>query len=245
MRAANLKIPWDRNLGLTLQNEDRSWLDDYAAFYYKWSHCRDCRLCHTRGQSAPGTGSLSPKVLVIGEAPGPVEDEQGIPFVGPTGTLLRETMKKVGFDLYNDVYFTNVVSCIPRDTRNSKFRAPTNTEATACLERLNYIVNTLCRDTKVVILLGAVAMLGWQRLMHPQTDLTILENQIRVGKSIGWSQDDNFKLYTTYHPSFIERHKKLSDAIKFKSLYQDWIYDFVVVKKFINEGVGRDNPRRQ
>ena len=34
-------------------------------------------------------GSLEPRLLIVGEAPGPEENIQGIPFVGRSGQLLE------------------------------------------------------------------------------------------------------------------------------------------------------------
>jgi DNA polymerase len=63
----------------------------------------------------PGVGSLEPRLLIIGEAPGKHEDEQGVPFVGPTGRILDECLFKAGIKR-SDCYITNVV----------KFRPPMN-----------------------------------------------------------------------------------------------------------------------
>src|ERR1019366_1545869 len=59
-----------------------------------------------------GTGSLEPKLLIVGEAPGKYEDEQGIPFVGPTGKMLDEYLFKAGIRR-SDCYITNVVKYRP------------------------------------------------------------------------------------------------------------------------------------
>lgn len=60
----------------------------------------------------PGIGSVQPKLLIIGEAPGKYEDEQGIPFVGPTGKILDECLFKAGIRR-SDCYITNVVKYRP------------------------------------------------------------------------------------------------------------------------------------
>lgn len=60
----------------------------------------------------PGTGSLEPKLLIVGEAPGKHEDEQGIPFVGPTGEMLNNFLYKAGISR-SACYLTNVVKYRP------------------------------------------------------------------------------------------------------------------------------------
>lgn len=59
-----------------------------------------------------GYGALEPQLMIIGEAPGKNEDEQGKPFVGPTGQMLNEYLFKAGINR-NDCYLTNVVKYRP------------------------------------------------------------------------------------------------------------------------------------
>ena len=47
--------------------------------------CRLCPLCETRRNIVFGTGSQDARVVLVGEAPGANEDEQGLPFVGRAG----------------------------------------------------------------------------------------------------------------------------------------------------------------
>lgn len=63
----------------------------------------------------PGIGSLTPNLMIVGEAPGKNEDEQGIPFVGASGQILNDLLFKAGIKR-SDCYITNVV----------KFRPPMN-----------------------------------------------------------------------------------------------------------------------
>jgi DNA polymerase-1 len=64
-------------------------------------------------------GATNPKILVVGEAPGSEEDYKGVPFVGPSGQLLREVLAEAGFDLNSDIRFTNIVRCRPPDNKLS------------------------------------------------------------------------------------------------------------------------------
>lgn len=59
-----------------------------------------------------GIGSVEPRLMIIGEAPGKYEDEQGIPFVGPTGKMLDEYLFKAGIRR-SDCYITNVIKYRP------------------------------------------------------------------------------------------------------------------------------------
>ena len=62
-----------------------------------------------------GVGPFDPKLMIVGEAPGKYENEQGVPFVGPTGELLNQCLFKAGINR-NECYLTNV----------SKFQPPFN-----------------------------------------------------------------------------------------------------------------------
>lgn len=66
-------------------------------------------------QYISGVGSLEPKLMIIGEAPGKYEDIEGKPFVGPTGQILNELLFKAGIRR-DECYITNVV----------KYRLPLN-----------------------------------------------------------------------------------------------------------------------
>ncbi len=48
-------------------------------------NCEACDLCHGRTQIVFGAGNTSPKIMLLGEAPGEEEDLQGVPFIGKAG----------------------------------------------------------------------------------------------------------------------------------------------------------------
>lgn len=74
----------------------------------------------------PGTGVLNPTAMLIGEAPGVMENARSIPFVGPAGKKLNELLFKVNIDI-SDLFLTNVLKYIPR-TSERKIRTPTEDE---------------------------------------------------------------------------------------------------------------------
>ncbi len=59
-----------------------------------------------------GVGSITPKLMIIGEAPGKAEDESGVPFVGPSGAMLDSFLSKAHISR-NECYITNVVKYRP------------------------------------------------------------------------------------------------------------------------------------
>lgn len=60
----------------------------------------------------PGIGSVAAKIMIVGEAPGKVESETGIPFSGPTGEMLNEMLSNAGIRR-SECYITNVVKYRP------------------------------------------------------------------------------------------------------------------------------------
>lgn len=75
-----------------------------------------CQLCPElvadRTQTVFGTGNRQAKLLIIGEAPGEAEDEQGEPFVGRAGKLLDNILFAIGYKR-EDIYIANILKCRP------------------------------------------------------------------------------------------------------------------------------------
>ena len=74
--------------------------------------CPDCELSETRTRTVPGEGNPDTDILLIGEAPGYYEDQQGRPFVGPAGQFLEQLLGSIGLRR-SDVYICNVIKCRP------------------------------------------------------------------------------------------------------------------------------------
>lgn len=67
----------------------------------------------------PGEGNPDAELMLVGEAPGASEDEQGRPFVGRAGKLLDEVLEAAGL-AREDVYITNVVKARPPRNRDPR-----------------------------------------------------------------------------------------------------------------------------
>lgn len=102
----------------------------------RWKACNKCGLRLTRKRTVFGERYGSgdgPRLLIIGEAPGAQEDEEGRPFVGSNGKILRsEYLKPAGVD---NAFITICVACCPPRNRN-----PMRNELRACRPRLEQIV---------------------------------------------------------------------------------------------------------
>jgi uracil-DNA glycosylase family 4 len=77
--------------------------------------CDKCGLLETCRGPVPDDGG-DYTVLVVGEAPGAEEDEEGVPFIGRSGRLLRRVLAEAGFPM-DKVTFTNVVRCRPPENK--------------------------------------------------------------------------------------------------------------------------------
>ena len=88
--------------------------------------CKRCELWKTRTNPVVGAGSLSAKIVFVGEAPGYYEDLKGEPFVGKAGKVLDELLASVELQR-SEVYIVNVLKCRPPGNRN-----PTTEEIRAC-----------------------------------------------------------------------------------------------------------------
>jgi uracil-DNA glycosylase family 4 len=93
--------------------------------------CQRCELWKTRTNPVAGEGSLTAKVMFVGEAPGYYEDLKGRPFVGKAGKILDELLGSVGLER-SEVYIANVLKCRPPGNRN-----PATVEIRACTPYLD------------------------------------------------------------------------------------------------------------
>lgn len=108
--------------------------------------CRRCELWKTRTNPVAGEGSLTAKVMFVGEAPGYYEDLKGRPFVGKAGKILDELLGSVGLER-SEVYIANVLKCRPPGNRN-----PTTIEIKACTPYLDAQVEII--EPMVIATLG-------------------------------------------------------------------------------------------
>lgn len=70
----------------------------------------------------PGDGSYRPKVLIVGEAPGAMENTKKKPFVGASGLVLRSLIKDTAGLAPEDYFITNVVKYRPPGNRTPEWQ---------------------------------------------------------------------------------------------------------------------------
>jgi uracil-DNA glycosylase len=149
--------------------------------------CTRCPLYQTAKNPVPGTGDPRAALMVVGEAPGATEDEQGKPFVGAAGQLLTKILAAVQLSR-DDVFITNVLKHRPPLNRN-----PQPHEVQACSPYLLRQLEII--QPKVILALGTFAA---QTLL--QTTQTIGSLRGLVHRYHG------IPLVVTYHPAALLRN---------------------------------------
>lgn len=149
--------------------------------------CRKCGLCETRTNVVFGMGNPQAEVMVIGEAPGRSEDEQGLPFVGRSGQLLDQYLRAIHLSRDKNVFITNIVKCRPPENRD-----PLPNEWDACIPYLREQFRMI--RPKIVLCLGRIAA---QRLIRP--DFSVMREHGQ------WVEKDGVYYTAIYHPAALLR----------------------------------------
>ncbi|MFF4809952.1 UdgX family uracil-DNA binding protein [Micromonospora chersina] len=118
--------------------------------------CRGCELYRDASQTVFGRGDESARVVLVGEQPGDLEDQKGLPFVGPAGRLLRKAVDDAGIDT-GHIYLTNAVKHFRFELRGKRriHQTPDRVHITACRP---WLVAEFARlHPEIVVVLGATA----------------------------------------------------------------------------------------
>lgn len=157
--------------------------------------CTHCSLCQTRHKPVMGRGSYQADIMLVAEAPGGQEDQQGIPFVGRSGEILDNLLRDCGLRR-EEIYITNIIKCHPPGNRE-----PTEEEKAACFPYLKY--ETFLLKPRMIVCLGRVSA---QRIISPDFKITRQHGTFVYRK--------NCTLTATYHPSAILRDSSKYEAAK-------------------------------
>jgi uracil-DNA glycosylase len=101
---------------------------------------RRCRLCAEHGHSIEGqpvfSGDASARILLVGQAPGGLEAQAGLPFVGDAGKRLFGWLARAGLSeraVREQHYMSSMTRCYPgKHPRGRGDRAPTAEEQKLC-----------------------------------------------------------------------------------------------------------------
>lgn len=151
--------------------------------------CVKCsQLASCRKSVVFGEGSLTARLMFIGEAPGSTEDETGRPFVGRAGLLLVDIIVRGMGISRSQVYLANVLKCRPPENR-----PPTPDEVVNCLPFLHRQIAVV--RPEFLCLLGKTAA------------SSVLETALPMGKLRGkWHRYRGIPTIVTYHPSALLRN---------------------------------------
>lgn len=169
---------------------------------YTWSDvkqhiasCTHCPLSLSRQRPVMGRGDYKADIMLIAEAPGAQEDQQGIPFVGRSGEILDSLLKDCGLSR-DEIYITNILKCHPPGNRD-----PKEEEKEACFPYLKY--ETFLLRPRIIVCLGRVAA---QRIISPDFKITREHG--------AWTERKHCLMTATYHPLAILRDPSKYEIVK-------------------------------
>jgi DNA polymerase len=180
--------------------------DDWQILENEVAQCQKCALCQTRTQTVFGTGNKTADWLLIGEAPGQQEDEQGKPFVGNAGLLLTEMLRAIELQR-DEVFIANILKCRPPANRD-----PHVDEVASChdyLQRQHALI-----QPKIILAVGRIAA---QTLLKTDAPLSKLRQKVH--------EFNNTPVVVVYHPAYLlrslsEKRKAWQDLIFARQTYQ-------------------------
>ena len=192
---ARTAVPLDDiPVGIVVGGTNRAIFDDPAfklesldAIAETVAKCTRCALYATAKNPVPGTGHPNAGFMIVGEAPGADEDEQGVPFVGRAGQLLTKIIGAINLTR-DDVFIANVLKHRPPGNRN-----PLPEEVAACSPYLVRQIELV--RPKVILALGTFAA---QTLLETKTTIGKLRGQIHRYYGV--------PLIVTYHPAALLRN---------------------------------------
>ena len=154
------------------------------------SAIKNCSLKSSSTNIVFSDGNPKSKIMLVGEAPGSNEDQEGLPFVGRAGVLLDKMLASINLNRKN-VYISNIINYRPPENRR-----PTDEEVNRYMPFIKKHIEII--NPKILILLGSTAMNA------------LIGNDIVISKARGkWinKQFGNCKtsVIITFHPAFLMR----------------------------------------
>jgi len=173
--------------------------------------CTRCELHRTRTQGVFGSGSSASRFMVVGEAPGFHEDQQGEAFVGKAGQLLTRILGAIGFTR-DEVFITNILKSRPPGNAD-----PAPHQVQACLPYLERQIELL--QPAVILALGRHAA---RTLLGVDGSMAALRGRVFEFRGV--------PLVATYHPAALLRNPQLKRPT--------W-EDVQLARRVYDEGMGK------
>ena len=154
------------------------------------NNIKNCSLKINATNMVFSDGNPKSKIMLIGEAPGANEDEEGLPFVGRAGALLDKMLAAIDLDR-KKVYISNIINYRPPDNRR-----PTDEEIKRYLPFISKHIEII--NPKILVLLGSTAMNA------------LIGNEVVISKMRGKWIEKKFgncktSVIITFHPAFLMR----------------------------------------
>ncbi|MDR3126824.1 MAG: uracil-DNA glycosylase [Rickettsiales bacterium] len=167
--------------------------------------CAKCPLSRGRTQAVFSDGMPNNKLMLIGEAPGFYEDQQGKPFVGKSGQLLDKIFESAGLMRRSHVYICNTVKCRPPENRD-----PSPEETSACREYLDAQIEIL--KPRIIILCGKVA-----------ANAMLPDNILGITRVRGRWFDGPYgaRMMPIFHPAYLLRNESREEGSPKWLMWQD------------------------
>jgi len=135
-------------------------------------------------------GNPKSKIMLIGEAPGSNEDQEGLPFVGRAGALLDKMLSAINLDR-KKVYISNIINYRPPENRR-----PTDKEIKRYLPFITKHIEII--NPKILVLLGSTAM---NALIGDEVVISKMRGKW-IKKKFGSCKTS---VIITFHPAFLMR----------------------------------------
>ena len=151
---------------------------------------KNCSLKSSATNIVFSDGNPKSKIMLVGEAPGSNEDQEGLPFVGRAGALLDKMLASINLNRKN-VYISNIINYRPPENRR-----PTDEEVNRYMPFIKKHIEII--NPKILVLLGSTAMNA------------LIGKDIVISKARGKWIDKEFgscktSVIITFHPAFLMR----------------------------------------
>lgn len=175
----------------------------------KCMNCKGCALAKTRHNVVFADGNPeTASIVLIGEAPGEMEDMSGMPFVGRAGKLLNDFLEEAGISREEDLYIINTVKCRPPENR-----VPSDEEKSACEKFLHAQIDIM--NPKAILFCGATALKSFW------SDPKVQISKIRGNWLTVSINGKEYKAMAIYHPSYLLRNHSMEDGSPRRLMQQD------------------------
>ena len=151
---------------------------------------KNCDLKRLAKNIVFSDGNPKSKIMLVGEAPGANEDQEGLPFVGRAGQLLDKMLSAIDLDR-EKVYISNIINYRPPENRR-----PTEDEIKRYLPFILKHIEII--KPKILVLLGSTAMNA------------LIGKEVVISKMRGKWIEKQFgacktSVIITFHPAFLMR----------------------------------------